>query len=93
MQATRVIKYGTTAGGVGSNGQIFSAATTWGQLLSESTDLDALSITPGMVAVIKVSGGGQNYKPGSPDFNLPTESFSVYFIPDKNNSGYGRHII
>lgn len=86
MQATRLIKFGTTAGGAASNGQIYSSATTWGELLDEDTQLDALNLTPGMAALIKVSGG-QNYKPTDRNFTLPEGDFSVYFTPDKNNSG------
>ena len=86
MQATRTVKFGTTSGGVGSNGSFFSAATTWGELLNENTQLDALNLTAGMAALIKVSGG-QNYKPTSPTYTLPEGDFSVYFTPDKNNSG------
>lgn len=86
MQQTRTIKFGTTSGDAGSNGVVYSAATTWGDLLDENTQLDALNLTPGFAPLIKLSGG-QNYKPTGRDFSLPTGDFSVYFTPDKNNSG------
>jgi len=84
MQATRVVKFGTTTG---ASGQVYSNATTWKQLVAGDSAFEAMSMTPGMAATIKVPGGGATYKVESQDQNLPEGDFNVYFTPDKNNSG------
>ena len=89
MQGTRSIKYGSISGGDGASGTIFSAAATYGELKNENQSIGALAT--GMSALIKLPSGGNPVKVTSDSQSLPEGDFTLYFVMDKNNSGYGRN--
>lgn len=85
-QGTRSIKYGSVSGGSNSTGSVYSSASTWGELKKEDANIGALSV--GMGALVKL-GNGSNLKLTDDSQRLPEGEFTIYFVTEKNNSGYG----
>jgi hypothetical protein len=63
---------------------ITTAATTYGEIRGEFTDL----LTEGMSAKIVVEGSSKGTV-DSDDYVLPTGDFTILLVPTKNKSGNG----
>lgn len=83
--ATRKIKYGSIADSGATGGEIFSSATTFGELKEQEATIGVLSA--GMSALAKPEGGGANVKLTSDSQSLPEGGFTLWFVLDKNASG------
>ena len=84
MGATRKITYASTASMTGAS-VVFSAASTWGELKKEQTDLDAKSL--GMKAWVKGDTPNSGFALTNDNQSLPDGDFVLYFLVDKNDSG------
>jgi len=65
-----------------------TAATTWGQVLESSKEIDAM-VQAGMKIIIKETKGGIESK----DTILPAIPLTIYLTPDKVKSGMDARVI
>ena len=80
MQSTRKITYGSVSG-TGGPTEIYSSASTWGELKAAYPGLAAASM--GMSAIVY----NTQSKLTLDSDTLPTGDFSILLALDKNNSG------
>lgn len=88
MQPTRKIVYASISNTSGAQ-TVYSAATTWGELKKEFSDIEAKSI--GMKPWIKGDASDPSNSKGfhlsGDGTTLPTGDFVLYFLVEKNDSG------
>jgi len=82
-QETRKITYASTRKPGANN--VFSNASTWGELKNGQPELAAESM--GMKVWIKGEGPNQGTNIVSDTQTLPSGDFQLYFLVDKNDSG------